>query len=131
MFRIFISYSRRDGSYANKLYRALSHLHVGGFLDQVDIAAGASWDNAIREAIRDADAVVVLLSENSVQSNFVLAELGVAWNLDKPIIPVIPPGADLSSAELPPILQDLKFVDARRQTTEETARIIQDMMQNQ
>lgn len=121
MSRIFMSYSRRDGAYANQLFRALSRLHVSGFLDQTDIAAGASFGEQLKDAIRDADAVVVLLSENSVQSNFVMVEAGFAWGLGKRIIPVIPPDALISLGEVPPILQDLQILDARQQTPEETA----------
>lgn len=129
MSKIFMSYSRRDGAYADQLFRALSGLHVSGFLDQADIASGASWRGEIKEAIRNADAVVVLLSENSVQSNFVMAEVGVAWSLEKPIIPVIPPGASMQMAGVPPILQGLQILDARKQTPEDTANQIVEVLQ--
>ncbi len=81
MSEVFIIYSRRDGAYANQLFRALKRLRVSGFLDEADVTSGASWNERIKDAIRKADAVVVLLSENSVQSNFVMAEVGAAWSL--------------------------------------------------
>lgn len=130
MSRIFLSYSRRDGAYANQLHKLLDRLQVHGFLDQADIAAGARFDEYIRDAIRDSDAVVVLLSENSVQSNWVMAEVGAAWTLDKRIIPVIPPGASIRIEELPAFFQDVEILDARQQPLAETAEKIADVVQH-
>ena len=121
MSRVFMAYSRRDGAYASQLYRALTSLNVEGFLDAADVAAGAVWDEAIKRAVRDADAVVVLLSENSLRSNFVMAEVGLAWDANKRIIPVIPPDATIEMNELPEILRDIAILDARNQTPAETA----------
>jgi len=78
MAGVLISYSRRDGAYANLLFRALKQLRVSGFLDEADVTSGAGWNEQVKDAIRNADAFVVLLSENSVQSNFVMAEVGAA-----------------------------------------------------
>jgi hypothetical protein len=124
MSRIFMSYSRSDGAYANQLYRALRNLHVEGFLDEADIAAGARWDTRIKDAIRNADAVVVLISESGVRSSYVMAEVGLAWETNKRIIPVIPAGASIETSELPAILQDFNVLDARRQSPDDIAERI-------
>jgi hypothetical protein len=124
MANIFISYSRRDGAYANQLRAALDQLNIHGFLDQLDIAAGASWDRKIRDSILEADAVLVIVSENSIQSNYVLAELGMAWSYEKLIIPVIPKGAKVKMADIPPILRDIQLLDVRDQSVDEVAGAI-------
>jgi hypothetical protein len=129
MSHIFMCYSRRDGAYANQLFRALNRLSVSGFLDQADATSGASWDKQIKDAIQKADAVVVSLSENSILSNYVMAEVGAAWSLGKRIIPVIPPGASIEEAGVPPVLQDFQILDARRQTLAQTADQISQAVQ--
>lgn len=126
MSSVFLSYSRKDGSYANQLQAVLDRLEVHGFLDETDIATGGVWDKQIRDTIRNADAVVIVLSEHSVHSNWVMAEAGMAWGLDKRIIPVIPPGSKLDMSEIPPILQDAQILDARELSPTETAEQILD-----
>ena len=121
MASIFLSYSRKDGSYTNQLRAALDKLEVHGFLDETDVATGAQWNKHIRDAIQKVDAVVVVLSENSVHSNWVMAEVGLAWGLDKRTIPVIPPGSKLETDEVPPVLQDSEILDARSISPAETA----------
>ncbi len=121
MSRVFISYSRKDGSYVNQLWSVLDKLEVDGFLDETDIATGGTWDKHIRDTIQKADAVVIVLSENSVHSNWVMAEAGMAWGLDKRIIPVISPGSQLTAHEISPVLQDTRILDARNLSPVETA----------
>ncbi len=121
MSSIFMSYSRKDGSYANQLQSVLDKLDVHGFLDETDIATGGKWNKHLRDTIRKTDAVVIILSENSIYSNWVMAEAGIAWGLDKRIIPVIPPGSKLEAHEIPPVLQGTQVLDARHLSPTETA----------
>lgn len=121
MSRIFMSYSSKDGSYASQLAQALANMKISGYLDQTDIAAGASWDRQLKEAIEHSDIFIVLLTENSVKSNYVMAEVGLAWGAGKRIVPVIPPGATMRKSAVPPILQDLEIIDASSRSLEETA----------
>ncbi len=92
--RVFISYKRNaqpDAALALQLVEALSHNHQV-FIDQ-QMAVGVRWRDRIAQEIRQADAMVVLLSEMSVQSEMVelevkLAQEGAA-NVGKPtVLPV-------------------------------------------
>jgi len=54
-----------------------------------DLSAGEKWQSKLRNELSSADVVVALLTPNSSTSSWVLQEIGAAWALKKPIIPVI------------------------------------------
>jgi len=112
MHKIFISYSQSDQEEARRLVAALRATDLVGWLDAADIAAGASIPSAIRNALLESSAIVVLLSPSALQSNWVQFEIGAAEALGKKIIPVIISGS-LAESGLPAILKDRKVIDAR------------------
>jgi hypothetical protein len=112
MHKIFISYSQSDQEEAKRLVAALRATDIVGWLDAADIAAGASIPSAIRNALLQSSAMVVLLSPSALQSNWVQFEIGAAEALGKKIIPVIISGG-LAESGLPEILKDRKVIDAR------------------
>jgi hypothetical protein len=120
MVDIFISYNRHDAPFAQRLSRELERFNVHGFMDAVDVAAGSDWSSQLREAIRKADAVLVILSASAVQSSWVLAEIGLADSLGKIVIPVTAPGENSSEA-IPDLLVDRLAIDANRMDVEEVA----------
>jgi hypothetical protein len=74
MAGVFISYTRADSWYADKLYQHLHSFRVndGGdvFLDRRDIDGGGLWRAELDQAIAGADACVVLLSSDYFTSQF-------------------------------------------------------------
>lgn len=120
MADIFISYSREDRAFAASLYKELGRFKVRGFMDQMDVAAGADFSRQLRDAIENADALVVVLSQAAVRSSFVLAELGMAQSLGKPVLPVLAPGEHYEDA-VPPQLVDRLVIDATGVPIEEVA----------
>jgi hypothetical protein len=60
----FISYSRRDSIYAEKLYNALTEKGYNVWYDKKDIAIGIEWETQIRRGIRTSKKFIALLSEN-------------------------------------------------------------------
>ncbi|BCM94505.1 hypothetical protein IAD21_06412 (plasmid) [Abditibacteriota bacterium] len=82
--RVFISYKRSvepDESIAMELFRALSQQH-DVFIDQT-MAVGAHWAQQIEAELRTTNFLVSLLSEHSVGSEMVLAEIDTAHRLGK------------------------------------------------
>ena len=100
---VFISYARDDTAFAKRLARGLTREGVSGFHDDADIAAGAPWGDAVRRALEASKSLVLVLSKRALDSNYVLAELGAAEALGKPIIAVKLPDEPLPNP-LPPIL---------------------------
>ncbi len=73
MSDVFISYAREDQDHASRLANALERSGWTTWWDR-SILAGESFDSAIREALSGAKCVVVLWSEHSVASDWVLDE---------------------------------------------------------
>jgi hypothetical protein len=89
ILRIFLSHTPADNAHARKLRNLLSHrLNLRVFTTGT-LSAGEDWRSKLKDELFQCDIFMVLLSPNSVESPWVLQELGAAWGLNKPIIPVI------------------------------------------
>lgn len=109
--RIFLSYAAVDREYARKLRSLLSqrpNLHV--FTPEV-LSAGEAWESKLKNELSQCDIFIVLLSPDSVNSKWVLSELGAAWALNKLIIPVITHPEVLS--KIPVDLRKIKSVEIK------------------
>src|SRR5512142_3024261 len=86
---IFFSYARQDSDFALKLGTQLRERGARLWLDQLDIAPGARWDDAIEKALANCSHVVAILSPASVDSNNVMDEVSYALEEGKQVIPVL------------------------------------------
>jgi hypothetical protein len=89
MGQIFISYSRKDKDFVDKLVRDLENSGFSVWIDREDIRGGDSWRKSIVDAIRSCDIFVLVLSPNSVASVNVAKEVSIADSDKARIIPVI------------------------------------------
>ncbi len=88
-YDIFISYAHDDSELARSLHCRLERAGVQCFLAEKDIPAGGAWASTIRQAIKNADRVLLLITPNSKTSQWVVAEAGAAWVLGKPLIAAV------------------------------------------
>jgi TIR domain len=88
-YDIFISYSQKDGEIAASLASRFDDAGLKCFLADKSILAAAEWDTVLRDAIRGANRILVLLTPRSKDSLWVAAEIGAAWVLGKPLIPAL------------------------------------------
>ena len=89
-YQVFVSHSAADKDYARQLRNLLlSQQPSLSIFTTSELSAGDDWKLKLKKAISDCDFFMVLLSPKSVESNWVLYELGVAWGLQKVIIPVV------------------------------------------
>jgi hypothetical protein len=77
MTDIFMSYAREDASAAERLVAALGKRGWSVFWDRT-IPAGKQWDDVLQWQLRRARCVVVLWSDHSVRSEWVLHEASIA-----------------------------------------------------
>ena len=63
---LFISYAHADQPVAEQVEHYLRGTGFRVFRDVTDIAPGANWDMTIEQGLRDADRMVLLLSQNSM-----------------------------------------------------------------
>src|SRR5262245_25023526 len=91
---IFISYSRHDSEFVDRLIHELEKSGFDAWVDREAIRGGAAWGASISQAIRRSQAVIVVLSPRSAASDNVAKELSLADHHKRPIIPVrYKPGA--------------------------------------
>ena len=86
---IFISYSRCDKTFVRKLYDAFVAHDRSAWVDWEDIPAYAYWREEIRTGILSADAVLFIISPDSIESLECNKELEYAIAQNKRLLPII------------------------------------------
>jgi hypothetical protein len=87
--RVFISYSRKDRDFAERLLAALESRDVEPKLDTRDLPKLEYWRRELLGFIREADAVVFIVSTHSVESPVCSWELEQVSDLKKRLAPVV------------------------------------------
>ena len=107
MKRVFISYCREDGDFADNLRHKLEEAEIPTWQD-TDLYGGQLWRAEIDLAIRESLAVVVVMSPEAAQSGYVAYEWAFALGVGVNVVPVL-----LKSApgDLHPALQSRQCLD--------------------
>jgi hypothetical protein len=112
---VFLSYSRRDAAFVGRLADDLAIRGIDPWLDTDDLPVDDEdrWRRAVVKGIRGSDAVVLVLSPDSVRSTAVERELTIASELTRRIIPIVHRACDLSDGLMFDLagLQRTDFVD--------------------
>ena len=86
---VFISYSRKDITFADRLEVALKARGFDPLIDRTEIYAFEKWWERIEALIARADTVVFVLSPDAVASEVALREVAFAASLNKRFAPVV------------------------------------------
>jgi serine/threonine protein kinase len=119
--RVFISYATKDKDYVHRLANELRRLNIDIWIDQ-DIEKGSDWGDSIENALKETDIMLLILSEASVISEYVIHEWSFFMGLGKPIYPFIlhsSPPKDIHSR-----LQRLQHIMGTDDMFNDVARII-------
>ena len=113
---LFLSYSTADQEIAGQLAMALLAESVKVWKDDLRIRPGDQLSEEIVTAIETCSFFCILLSTESVASDWVQRELDVALACDRAgtrgfLIPVL-----LDDCEIPESLEDLRFIDFREES---------------
>jgi len=111
---IFISHAKEDAETARRLNADLEREGFSTWFDEKDLLPGQNWKSAIRQAIRECDYFITLLSTKAVRKRgFVQAEQKFAHDVMDEIpetdIFIIP--ARIDDCDIPYHLEDRHFVD--------------------
>jgi TIR domain len=114
--KIFISHSHQDSQVANAL---VDMLLSGLSLEDSDIRCtsvpghqlelGKNIAELLKTDISQAPALIALVSEESLTSNWVMFELGAAWGLERRVYPIL--GPNMQSSNLPGSLANLTYIE--------------------
>jgi hypothetical protein len=109
----FISYSRTDMAFVNRLEDALKARGVDARVDRDDIEKGEEWWTRIQQLIAEADTVIFVLSPDSAVSSICQNEVDFAEGLKKRLIPIV--ARDLGVQPAPAALARLNWIFFCRQ----------------
>src|ERR1700694_3860987 len=87
--RIFISYSRRDRAFVDRLEAALNAFDIEPLIDRSEIYAFEDWWKRIEALIVQADTIVFVLSPDAVSSDVCQREIAFAASLNKRFAPIV------------------------------------------
>lgn len=87
--RVFISYSRKDKAFVQKLNDALDKMGVHAWVDWEGIELASDWMETISQAIQGNDAFLFVISPDSLQSKICREELELGLKLNKKLIPIL------------------------------------------
>jgi WD40 repeat protein len=106
--KVFISYSRKDMPFADRLEAALKVRGINPLIDRSEIYAFEDWWKRIEALIVQADTIVFVLSPDAASSDVALREVEFAASLNKRFAPVVcRPVADQT---VPEALRRLNFI---------------------
>jgi WD40 repeat protein len=111
----FVSYSRRDRGFVDRLFKALEGRGRDLWVDWEDIPPTADWQAQIRTGIEEANDFIFVVSPDSIASEVCATELGIAEELNKRIVPLLVREVDPSAA--PPAVARANWIffdDAER-----------------
>src|SRR5580700_10537897 len=89
MADVFLSYSRRDSEFVDRLSAALDVRGKQVWLDTGSIADAEVFPQAIRTAIETSDAFLFVITPEAVSSAYCEQEVAYAGELGKRIVPVL------------------------------------------
>ena len=106
---LYISYSGKDKELITRLAGDLENNSIHVQYDGNLISDGGDWQKSLMKGISEADCVLVLISPNSANSQYVMNELGMARAFalkeHKLLLPVI-----YGNAEIPLFIKDIQSI---------------------
>jgi WD40 repeat protein len=108
---VFISYSRTDHSFVERLARTLGDRGLKVWVDLEGLLAGEEFLPRILSAIEGADAIVFVLSPDSIASPYCLRELEHAALHSKRILPLL--RRDVETPRVPPAAASKQWLFVR------------------
>ena len=121
--RIFLSYDSKDGKSAKEFTRRLSAVGFEIWDSAQELLPGDNWALKVGKALEESDAMIVLLSPESVKSQWVRREIEYAVGSRKyegRLIPVMV----RPTSNIPWVLRQFHVVRADKERDEATKQIV-------
>jgi hypothetical protein len=111
MVRVFISYSQKDAGFVRQLANDLKAFGVHIWVDYIELRVGDSLLARIHEGINEAQYFAVVISENSINSNWVQHELEAAVNREITIKKIVVLPLVLGRCPVPSFLEGKYYAE--------------------
>ena len=93
-YYVFLSHAKEDGNFAERVFDILDRMGISCFIYEFFPEYGEYIPEIIKKNIKGCKTFVVLLTQNGVQSQIVNQEIGMAFALNKVIIPIVERGVE-------------------------------------
>ena len=103
---IFISYSKKDSPFVHNLADDLANRGVDVWIDR-SIGGGEEWRETIIRNLKKAKGVIIVVSPNSIDSDWVNHEGSVAFGWGKKLFPILLEPV----SKFPPWLEEIQYID--------------------
>ncbi len=117
--KVFFSYARADSEFVLRLAGDMRSAGVNLWIDQLDIATGARWDQAVEDALKACQRLLIVLSPTSIASQNVMDEVAFAIDQNKQIIPVL-----YRNCDIPFRLKRLQHIDFTGEYDEALSKLL-------
>jgi hypothetical protein len=107
-YDLFLSFSSLNRDEAREVEKTGKEMQLRIFMDERVINAGVIWDEVIRQGLLNSREMAVLVTPESLQSEWVTTEWGAAWVLGRLITPII---LRLNPRDLPERLKQRQWID--------------------
>lgn len=126
MSSLFVSYARNDETFARWLVKNLRNRGANVWLDVDSIPLAIKWQDAIQQALDSSQAMLVIISPDSMQSKNVGDEWQYYHSVNRPIIPIL-----LKIPEAFPFqLMHIQRIDfSQEEQREESLHRLEDLLQ--
>jgi hypothetical protein len=109
-WQLFVSYSRSDRAIARHIADDLAARGIRVWIDEESLAVGKPWADQIRDVLKSVNAILILVSESSLESRWVQNEWSAALRSNSVrLLPALVSPIDWT--KVPPVLADIQFVD--------------------
>lgn len=110
--KVFISYSRRDNVFVERLTRDLQKEGIGVWMDVEQIVPGANWQKELEQGLEQALVLLYISSRHSIDSNWIKKEITISLSKDRKVIPIVID--DIGAMNMPIELAAIQWVDFRQ-----------------
>ncbi len=107
-YDVFISYSRKDKPFVQKLYETLLAEGLEVWVDWGNIPLTADWRREIKEGIERANTIIFVISPDFLASTECKAELDIAEDFHKRLVPIV--FRDVANDDVPQSLASLNWL---------------------
>lgn len=89
MYKVFISHNNKDAEFVQRICKILNNIYIKCYIYEFFPEYGEYIPETIKKIIKDCRTVIILLTKDGVQSQWVNQEMGMAFALDRRIIPIV------------------------------------------
>lgn len=113
-YDVFLSHSEQDAELIEKIHSTLTVLEISCYVEEYNPNYGVELIQSICEAIDESQRVIVILSPESIISQWVNQEIGYSYCDDKDIIPIW-----VGDIEVKGMIMNLKGIKSKNDSHEE------------